>query len=73
MVQVFLGTNNDEFEWETEVNPERDYNKGWVYERDGQLHWTKGQKGHFIYQKLRDTVESKLSDWVTEYLQSQLD
>ena len=66
--QVYLGTDNDEFDWKTQVNPERDYDKGWVYERDGQLHWTKGQQGHFIYQKLKTTVESKLNQWIEEYI-----
>ena len=67
MEQVFLGTNNDEYDWKTEANLNRDYSKPWVYEKDGQLHWSRGQEGHFIYQKLKDTVEQKIPKWVYEY------
>lgn len=67
------GTDSDEFEWKTEFNPDRDYNKGWVYERDGQLHWTKGQEGHFIYQKLLNAVQENIESWVLEYMNLNLD
>jgi len=68
-----LGSPNDEFEWETQVNPNRDYEKGWYYERDGQLYWSKGFGGKFIYYELVRTVESKLQEWFNEFLDSKLD
>ena len=36
LVQVFLGTTNEEFEWKPEFNDLREYSKPWVYEKDGE-------------------------------------
>lgn len=76
LVQAFHGTNNTQFEWETEFNkrvkpngePVTDYNKGWYYIRDGQLHFSQGQKGHFIYQTLMERIQEKSEQWIVEYL-----
>lgn len=64
-----LGTPNDEFAWETQVNPNRDYSKGWVYERNGNLYWTKGQQGHFIYNQLREAILQNIDTWVKQYIE----
>ena len=81
MVQVFLGTDNTEFDWETEFNrrvdengkPIRDYAKGWYYVRNGELHFSKGQQGHFIYQKLLDKAKENMQEWIVEYIISNLE
>ena len=73
-----LGTNSEDYDWITEANtrtkangqPKRDYDKGWWYVRNGQLHFTKGQTGHFIYQKLMVAVQENIEDWISEYLES---
>lgn len=65
-----LGTPNDEFDWRTEVNPNRDYSKGWFYERDGKLYWTQGQQGHFIYNQLRESILQNIDNWVKEYIET---
>lgn len=75
------GTDSDDYEWKTEANtrvkangqPVTDYNKGWWYIRNGQLHFTRGQQGHFIYQKLMTSVQDKIQEWFIEYLQDKLD
>jgi nitrate reductase beta subunit len=73
LVQVFLGTSDEEGDWKTEFNEERDYTKGWIYEKDGQLHWTLGQSGHFIYQQLMNTINEHIENWVFEYALMNLD
>lgn len=72
LVLVFLGTTNEEFEWITEFNENRDYSKPWVFEKDGQLHFSRGQQGHFIYQELKANIEKNIEDWVTEYIFSNM-
>lgn len=62
------GTSNSEFDWATQVNPNRDYGKGWIYSKDGQLHFTRGLEGRFIYNDLRKIVEKNFKDWVKEYI-----
>ena len=73
LVQVFFGTSDTEADWETQFNPDRDYTKGWVYEKDGQLHWTFGKSGHFIYQQLLNTINENIENWVFEYALMNLD
>ena len=73
MEQVFLGTDNSDYEWKTEANVDRDYSKGWVYEKDGQLHWTYGQYGHFIYEQLYNIINEHIENWVFEYVMTNLD
>lgn len=63
-----LGTDNAELEWETEVNPDRDYSKGWFYEKDGEIHFTMGQEGKFIYYELSQTVQQNFQKWLNEYV-----
>jgi hypothetical protein len=71
--QVFLGSDNSAYDWKTEYNPDRDYQKGWYYEKNGELHWTRGQEGKFIYQKLYNKVQENISNWIFEYLNKNLD
>lgn len=66
------GSDSSEYGWKTEFNPDRDYSKGWVYERDGKLYWTKGQQGHFIYQKLKTKIEENIDSWTIEYLKNKI-
>lgn len=66
------GTDSSDYNWKTEFNPDRDYSKGWTYEKDGQLYFTKGQQGHFIYQKLLTKVQENMDSWVAEYLTDKL-
>lgn len=73
LVQVFLGTTNEEFKWKTEFNDLRDYSKPWVYEKDGELHFSRGQQGHFIYQQLIEVVKEHIGNWVFEYAMSNLE
>lgn len=80
LVLVFHGTDNSEYDWQTQFNnrvdsngkPIRDYQKGWYYFRNGELHFSRGQKGHFIYQTLMQTVQQKMEEWIVEYLRSKV-
>lgn len=53
------GTNDDESGWVTQVNPKRNYEKGWYYQRNGRLAWSRGMEGKFIYQELLETVKKE--------------
>lgn len=66
------GTSDEEYEWLTEYNPNRDYTNGWFYEKDGQLYWTKGQQGYFIYQQLSDVVKEHIHNWVWEFVENNM-
>lgn len=50
------------------MNQDRDYNKGWYYVRDNELHFTHGQEGHFIYYQLVQNVKEKMAGWIEEYI-----
>lgn len=64
-----LGTPDNEFKWETQVSENKSkYEKGWYYERDGHLYWSKGFGGKFIYYELRKVVEEKIPEWFNEYV-----
>lgn len=62
------GESNTEFDWTVQQNPDRNYDKGWYYERDGSLHWSKGMGGKFIYNELLETVRKNFGKWVNEYI-----
>lgn len=62
------GEDNAEFDWITQMNPNRNYDRGWYYERDGSLHWSKGMGGKFIYNELLETVRKKFNEWLGEYI-----
>lgn len=68
-----LGTPDSEFEWETQMNPNRNYDKGWYYEKNGKLYWSKGFGGKFIYSELVKSVEKNISSWIDEYLDSKIE
>ena len=53
--------------WEYMVNDNRDYQKGWFYEVDGKVYWTKGMSGKLIFNKAEKEIEDKLYDWIDEY------
>lgn len=63
------GESNGEFDWTTQLNPKRDYAKGWYYEKDGQLHWSKGLGGKYIYGELLNSVEQNFQKWFDEYIE----
>jgi len=56
--------------WAYMVNQDRDYSKGWFYEKDGKVYWTEGMSGKLIFNKAILEIEDKLYDWVDEYLES---
>lgn len=70
--QEYHGTDSPAYGWKTEYNTNRDYTKGWVYEKDGQVYWTQGQQGHFIYQELMNVINKNISNWISEYMEMQL-
>lgn len=63
-----LGEDNEEFNWKTQMNPDRDYSKGWYYEKNGKIYWTRGMKGKFIYHGLLKKVKNKFPEWLSEYI-----
>lgn len=67
-----LGTPNDDPEWQTQVNTNRNYNKGWYYEKNGRLYWSNGFGGKFIYYTLKESVEKNIENWVIEYINLQI-
>ena len=67
---VFLGTSDDESGWETQVNPNRNYSKGWYYDRgDGRIRFSQGMAGKFIYYELKETVRKKFKIWLDEFIE----
>lgn len=50
------------------MNPDRDYSKGWFYEKDGEIHFTRGQEGKFIYYELLQSVQKNFQKWLNEFL-----
>ena len=66
------GSENDDPEWRVQVNENRDYNKGWYYEKDGSIRWSKGFGGKFIYYELLEYVKENIANWILEYLFNQI-
>lgn len=57
--------------WDYDVNNHG--SKGWYYKDDsGNIYWTDGFKGCFIFYKLVENVEEFIGDWIVEYLQNNL-
>ena len=56
--------------WKYDLN--KHDTKGWYYEDNGSIYWTKGMEGKLIYHKFRDVAEEKMRDWVEEFLISNL-
>ena len=57
-------------DWEYDVNNHG--NKGWYYERDGMVYWSRGMEGKLIYNTLQTRVEDKIGSWVEEYLKNEI-
>ena len=70
LVWVFHGTPDSESGWETQVNPNRNYAKGWYYDRgDGRIRFSQGMEGKFIYYELTQSVKKNFRDWLDEYIE----
>lgn len=63
------GEDNSDFDWKTEMNPNRDYSKGWWYVRDGKLQFTNGHEGKFIYYELSQSVQKNFQKWLNEFVE----
>lgn len=55
-------------DYETMVNPNRNYSKEWSYKREGIIHRSIGTYGRFIYEALIDYLDQYFEEWVDEYL-----
>lgn len=58
-------------EWEYEMNPNRDYSEGWVWDNSSfptSESPTLGQAGKYIYFQLQEEAEKHLEEWVGEYI-----
>lgn len=61
--------SDDESGWTTQMNPNRNYEKGWYYDRgDGRIRWSQGMEGKFIYYTLKETVKKNFSAWLDEFM-----
>lgn len=43
--------------------------KGWFYEKDGIIYWSRGMEGKLIYHTLELRIQDKINDWVEEYIE----
>lgn len=71
-----LGTSDED--WETNINQSEHIKKygrdGWYYVDDsGNVHWTTGIEGKFIFYKLSEKIKENVADWINEYLNQELD
>lgn len=57
--------NPKENAWEYNVN---EHQKGWTYFKNDSFHFTKGFEGFQIYTLSAQEIESKLPEWVNEYI-----
>ena len=57
-------------DWEYDVNSHG--NKGWYYQKDGMIYWSRGMEGKLIYHTLQLKIEEKISGWIEEYLQDKI-
>lgn len=64
-------SHDNDKSWEYDINNHGE--QGWTYYGDdGQLHHTSGFEGKLIFYKLKQSVEKKAKQWITEYLGKQL-
>lgn len=54
-------------DWEYDVNNHGE--KGWYYEKDGRIYWTKGMEGKLIYYKSSEEIKKQLPTMVGEFIQ----
>lgn len=46
--------------------------KGWFYEKNGKIYWTKGMAGKLIYYKTKLEIEKNVEKWILEYIDNNL-
>lgn len=59
------GTSQDD--WQTQMNPNRDYSKKWAYRKHGNLYMSLGIEGKMIYEKLENSIYKNFESWVDEW------
>lgn len=57
-------------DWQYDVN-EHGY-KGWYYKSNGQVFWTNGYEGRFVFLKMLNWIEENISSIIAEYLNENL-
>ena len=70
------GTSDES--WEVNVNQQEHMTKygrdGWYYvDESGNIHWTTGIEGKFIFYKLSESIKQNIQEWVNEYIENNLD
>lgn len=53
--------------WEYDVNQHGD--KGWIYEKDGKLYWSRGFEGRLIYYKTANKIGDDVGKWISDYIE----
>lgn len=56
--------------WAYDINNHGD--RGWYYQKDGMIYWSRGMEGKLIYHELKNRIEEKINGWIEEYLQKNL-
>ena len=62
------GINDEDGEWITQMNPNRDYSKPWFYERDKIKYSSIGIEGKMIYNKIYEQLDGYLGKWTKEWI-----
>ena len=69
LIEYGMGINGiSQDDWQTQMNPNRDYSKKWAYRRYGNLYMSLGIEGKMIYDKLEKIVYRDFETWVDEWL-----
>ena len=58
-------------DWAYDVNNHGE--KGWFYEKNGKIYWTKGMEGKLIYYKTKQEIEKNIEKWIAEYIDKNID
>lgn len=58
-------------DWAYDVNNHGE--KGWFYEKNGKIYWTKGMEGKLIYYKTKQEIEKNIATWIGEYIDKNID
>ena len=57
--------------WQYDVN-NHGY-KGWYYKDEvGNIHWTNGYAGRYIYLKLKQYIEKNINTWINDYIKDNI-